>query len=105
MCDQCSASCGHGKTTRQVLCIKYHQPINENYCDPEVRPSIEQECNVAACLPTYSNFPSSSEQPNRFPGRNFPLTHKPEDNQNQGVHPSIRGNQWRIGPWGSVSCH
>ncbi|XP_019508609.1 PREDICTED: A disintegrin and metalloproteinase with thrombospondin motifs 20, partial [Hipposideros armiger] len=99
----CSASCGHGKTTRQVLCIKYHQPINENYCDPEVRPSIEQECNVAACPLTYSNFPSSSEQPNRFPGRNFPLTHKPEDNQNQGVHPSIRGNQWRTGPWGSCS--
>ncbi|XP_028347238.1 A disintegrin and metalloproteinase with thrombospondin motifs 20 isoform X8 [Physeter macrocephalus] len=99
----CSASCGHGKTTRQVLCISYHQPINENYCDPEVRPVIEQECNLAACPPTYSHFPSSSEQPSHFPGRNFPLTHKPEDNQNQGVHPSIRGNQWRTGPWGSCS--
>ncbi|ELK08453.1 A disintegrin and metalloproteinase with thrombospondin motif 20 [Pteropus alecto] len=99
----CSASCGHGKTTRQVLCIKYHQPMNENYCDPEVRPSIEQECNVAACPPTYRDFPISSEQPNHFPGRNFPLTHKPEDNQNQGVHLSIRGNQWRTGPWGSCS--
>uniref|UniRef100_A0A8P0PCS8 ADAM metallopeptidase with thrombospondin type 1 motif 20 n=1 Tax=Canis lupus familiaris TaxID=9615 RepID=A0A8P0PCS8_CANLF len=100
----CSASCGHGKTTRQVLCINYHQPINENYCDPAVRPLIEQECNLAACPPMYSHFPSSSEQPSHFPGRNFPLTHKPEDNQNQGVYPSIRGNQWRTGPWGSVSC-
>ncbi|ELK36402.1 A disintegrin and metalloproteinase with thrombospondin motifs 20 [Myotis davidii] len=99
----CSASCGHGKTNRQVLCIKYHQPINENHCDPEVRPSAEQECNVAACQPSYSNFPSSSEQPNHFPGRNFPLTHKPEDNEKWGVHPSIRGNQWRTGPWGSCS--
>ncbi|KAB0378513.1 hypothetical protein FD755_010091 [Muntiacus reevesi] len=99
----CSASCGRGKMTRQVLCINYHQPVNENYCDPEVRPVIEQECNLAACPPTYSHFPSSSEQPSHFPGRNFPLTHKPEDNQNQGVHPSIRGNQWRTGPWGSCS--
>uniref|UniRef100_A0A8C0P5N1 ADAM metallopeptidase with thrombospondin type 1 motif 20 n=1 Tax=Canis lupus familiaris TaxID=9615 RepID=A0A8C0P5N1_CANLF len=99
----CSASCGHGKTTRQVLCINYHQPINENYCDPAVRPLIEQECNLAACPPMYSHFPSSSEQPSHFPGRNFPLTHKPEDNQNQGVYPSIRGNQWRTGPWGSCS--
>ncbi|KAB1270423.1 A disintegrin and metalloproteinase with thrombospondin motifs 20 [Camelus dromedarius] len=99
----CSASCGHGKTTRQVLCISYHQPVNENYCDPEVRPLIEQECHLAACPPTFSHFPSSSEQPSHFPGRNFPLTHKPEDNQNQGVHPSLRGNQWRTGPWGSCS--
>ncbi|KAI5158822.1 A Disintegrin And Metalloproteinase With Thrombospondin Motifs 20 [Manis pentadactyla] len=99
----CSASCGHGKTTRQVLCIKYHHPINEHYCDPEVRPLIEQECNLAACPPTYSHFPSSSEQPSHFPGRYFPLTHKPEDNQNQEVHPSIRGDQWRTGPWGSCS--
>ncbi|ELR55619.1 A disintegrin and metalloproteinase with thrombospondin motifs 20 [Bos mutus] len=99
----CSASCGRGKMTRQVLCINYHQPVNENYCDPEVRPVIEQECNLAACPPTYSHFPSSSEQPSHFPGRNFPLTHKPEDNQNQGIHPSIRENQWRTGPWGSCS--
>ncbi|XP_060513873.2 A disintegrin and metalloproteinase with thrombospondin motifs 20 isoform X1 [Panthera onca] len=99
----CSASCGHGKTTRQVLCINYHQPINENYCDPAIRPLIEQECNLAACPPMYSHFPSSSEQPSHFPGRNFPLTHKPEDNQNQRVHLSISGNQWRTGPWGSCS--
>ncbi|KAK2492449.1 hypothetical protein MC885_010158 [Smutsia gigantea] len=99
----CSASCGHGKTTRQVLCINYHHPINENYCDPEVRPLKEQDCDLAACPPTYSHFPSSSEQPSHFPGRNFPLTHKPEDNQNQEVHPSIKGDQWRTGPWGSCS--
>ncbi|KAG8510115.1 A disintegrin and metalloproteinase with thrombospondin motifs 20, partial [Galemys pyrenaicus] len=99
----CSASCGFGKATRQVLCMNYHQPVSEKYCDPAVRPSIEQECNLAACPPIYSHFPSSSEQPNHFPGRNFPLTHKPEDNQNQGIYPLIRGNQWRTGPWGSCS--
>uniref|UniRef100_H0V4Q3 ADAM metallopeptidase with thrombospondin type 1 motif 20 n=1 Tax=Cavia porcellus TaxID=10141 RepID=H0V4Q3_CAVPO len=97
----CSASCGHGKTTRQVLCISYHQPTDESFCDPEVRPSAEQECNLAACPVTYSHFPSSSEQPSYFPGRNFP--HKPEDNQDQGGHLSIRGDQWRTGPWGSCS--
>ncbi|KAF6117232.1 ADAM metallopeptidase with thrombospondin type 1 motif 20 [Phyllostomus discolor] len=97
----CSASCGPGKANRQVLCIRYHQPINENYCDPEVRPSAEQQCEVAAC--PYSHFPSLSEQPNHFPGRNFPLTHKPEDVEKWGAHPSIRGNQWRTGPWGSCS--
>ncbi|XP_021098766.1 A disintegrin and metalloproteinase with thrombospondin motifs 20 isoform X3 [Heterocephalus glaber] len=99
----CSASCGRGKTTRQVLCIHYHQPTDENFCDPEVRPLAEQECNLAACPPTYSHFPSSSEQSSRFSGQNFPLTHKPEDNENQGGHLSIRGNQWRMGPWGSCS--
>ncbi|XP_060047729.1 A disintegrin and metalloproteinase with thrombospondin motifs 20 isoform X2 [Erinaceus europaeus] len=99
----CSASCGHGKTTRRVLCVSSHQPVNEHYCDPEARPVVEQECDLAACLPTYSHFPSSVERPSHFPDRNFPLTHKPEDNQNQGAHPSIRGNQWRTGPWGSCS--
>ncbi|XP_033619476.1 A disintegrin and metalloproteinase with thrombospondin motifs 20 isoform X4 [Fukomys damarensis] len=99
----CSASCGHGKTTRQVSCVNYHQPIDENFCDPEVRPLAAQACNLAACPPTYSHFPSSSEQPSHFSGQNFPLTHKPEDNQNQGGHLSIRETQWRTGPWGSCS--
>uniref|UniRef100_G3UGB1 GON domain-containing protein n=1 Tax=Loxodonta africana TaxID=9785 RepID=G3UGB1_LOXAF len=79
----CSASCGNGKTTREVLCINYHQAINEDYCDPEVRPLTEQECNLAACPPMYSHFPSSSEQPSHSP--------------------AIGGNQWRTGPWGSCS--
>ncbi|KAL1763491.1 A disintegrin and metalloproteinase with thrombospondin motifs 20, partial [Sigmodon hispidus] len=99
----CSVSCGHGKTTRHILCMNYHQPVDESYCDPEVRPMIEQECSLAACPPSYSHFPSNSEQPSHFPGRNVPLTHKPEENQNQGVHLSIRGNQWRTGPWGACS--
>ncbi|XP_057647833.1 A disintegrin and metalloproteinase with thrombospondin motifs 20 [Chionomys nivalis] len=99
----CSASCGHGKTTRRIFCMNYHQPVDESFCDPEVRPVIEQECSLAACPPPYNHFPSSSEQPSQFPGRNSPLIHKPEENQNQGVHLSIRGNQWRTGPWGACS--
>ncbi|KAM6215650.1 A disintegrin and metalloproteinase with thrombospondin motifs 20 [Rhynchocyon petersi] len=99
----CSASCGNGKITRQVLCINYHQAVNEDYCDPKVRPSTEQECHLADCLPTYIHFPGSSEQPSHSPDRSFPLTHRPEDNQSQGLHPSARGSQWRTGPWGSCS--
>ncbi|KAK7817013.1 hypothetical protein U0070_014356 [Myodes glareolus] len=92
----CSASCGPGKTTRRIFCMNYHQPVDESFCDPEVRPVIEQECSLAACPPPYSHFPSSSEQPSQF-------MHKPGENQNQGVHLSIRGNQWRTGPWGACS--
>ncbi|XP_032029641.1 A disintegrin and metalloproteinase with thrombospondin motifs 20 [Hylobates moloch] len=99
----CSASCGRGKTTRQVLCMSYHQPIDENYCDLEVRPLMEQECSLAACPPAHSHFPSSPVQPSYYLSTNLPLTHKLEDNENQVVHPSVRGNQWRTGPWGSCS--
>ncbi|XP_045143176.1 A disintegrin and metalloproteinase with thrombospondin motifs 20 [Echinops telfairi] len=93
----CSATCGNGKTTRHVLCVNYHQAINEDYCDPEVRPVTEQECNLAACPPVYHHSPGSAEQPSHPPDRSSPLTHEPED------LPSIRGNQWRTGPWGSCS--
>lgn len=83
--------------------MNYHQPIDENYCDPEVRPLMEQECSLAACPPAHSHFPSSAVQPSYYLSTNLPLTHKLEDNENQVVHPSVRGNQWRTGPWGSVS--
>ncbi|XP_034372581.1 A disintegrin and metalloproteinase with thrombospondin motifs 20 isoform X1 [Arvicanthis niloticus] len=99
----CSASCGHGKTTRRVLCVNYHQLVDESYCDPEGHPVTEQECSLAACPPSYGRTPSSSEQPSHVPGRNVPLTHKPGENQDQGVQLSIRGNQWRTGPWGACS--
>lgn len=99
----CSASCGHGKTTRRVLCVNYHQLVDESYCDPEGRPVTEQECSLAACPPLYSRAPSSSEQPSHVPSRNVPLTHKPGENQDQGAQLSIRGNQWRTGPWGACS--
>nr|XP_004668589.2 A disintegrin and metalloproteinase with thrombospondin motifs 20 isoform X2 [Jaculus jaculus] len=98
----CSASCGHGKTTRQVLCTSYHQQIDENYCDPEVRPVTEQECNLVTCLSMNSHLPSS-EQPGHFPTRNVLLTHKPEETLNHGIHHSTGGNQWRTGPWGACS--
>ncbi|XP_008824822.1 A disintegrin and metalloproteinase with thrombospondin motifs 20 isoform X2 [Nannospalax galili] len=97
----CSASCGHGKTTRQVLCINHHQPIDENYCDPQVRPVIEQECHLATCPSSYSLSPNSPAHPSHLPGRNTPLTDKPEENQ--GVRLSLGGNQWRTGPWGACS--
>ncbi|XP_006888295.1 PREDICTED: A disintegrin and metalloproteinase with thrombospondin motifs 20-like [Elephantulus edwardii] len=99
----CSATCGNGKRTRQVSCTNHHQAISEDYCDPKVRPLTEQECTLAACPPTYGQSPSSSEQPSHPPGRSFPLAHRPEDNQNEGLYSPIRGNQWRTGPWGSCS--
>ncbi|XP_051706363.1 A disintegrin and metalloproteinase with thrombospondin motifs 20 isoform X2 [Oryctolagus cuniculus] len=105
----CSASCGRGKATRQVVCMSYHQPIDESYCDPEARPVTEQECTLAACSPAqghgHNHDPRfrSSEQPSLGPGRSFSLNHKLEGPQNQGVPPVAGELQWRTGPWGSCS--
>uniref|UniRef100_A0A8C3P7I2 ADAM metallopeptidase with thrombospondin type 1 motif 20 n=1 Tax=Chrysemys picta bellii TaxID=8478 RepID=A0A8C3P7I2_CHRPI len=74
----CTVTCDDGITKRQVVCVNYHQQIDENYCDPESRPSNEQECNMPPCLPVYHNV-------------------------NQWSHPSVGGNQWRTGPWGACS--
>ncbi|XP_048206844.1 A disintegrin and metalloproteinase with thrombospondin motifs 20 [Perognathus longimembris pacificus] len=87
----CSASCGQGKTTRQVACVSSHQAIDERYCDPETRPAAQEACSLAICPHTQSHVQ----------GRNPPLHHKPEVDKHPS--PSSRGNQWRTGPWGSCS--
>uniref|UniRef100_A0A8D0GRT1 ADAM metallopeptidase with thrombospondin type 1 motif 20 n=1 Tax=Sphenodon punctatus TaxID=8508 RepID=A0A8D0GRT1_SPHPU len=70
----CTVTCGNGVITREVICVNYHQQIDENYCDPEGRPSKEQECNVPPCLPIYRHIPKIHDR-----------------------------SQWRTGPWGACS--
>ncbi|XP_075786355.1 A disintegrin and metalloproteinase with thrombospondin motifs 20 isoform X3 [Pelodiscus sinensis] len=102
----CTVTCDNGIATRQVVCVNYHQQIDENYCDPESRPSKEQECNMPPCLPVYRHTPKIHDHPSRFPELDYPPIHKgqnPQDNVNQWSHPSVGGNQWRTGPWGACS--
>lgn len=98
---QCTVTCDSGIITRQVICVNYHQQINENYCDPEGRPSTEQECNMPPCPAVY-HTPKIHEHPSHFPEAGYPPIHHPLDNTNQWNHPSVGGYQWRTGPWGAV---
>ncbi|XP_043404922.1 A disintegrin and metalloproteinase with thrombospondin motifs 20 isoform X3 [Chelonia mydas] len=102
----CTVTCDNGIATRQVVCVNYHQQIDENYCDPESRPSKEQECNMPPCLPVYRHIPKMHDHPSHFPELDYPPIHRghhPQDNVNQWSHPSVGGNQWRTGPWGACS--
>ncbi|XP_053880611.1 A disintegrin and metalloproteinase with thrombospondin motifs 20 isoform X2 [Malaclemys terrapin pileata] len=102
----CTVTCDNGITKRQVVCVNYHQQIDENYCDPESRPSNEQECNMPPCLPVYRHIPKIHDHPSHFPELDYPPIHRghhPQDNVNQWSHPSVGGNQWRTGPWGACS--
>lgn len=85
---QCSVTCGQGKTTRQVLCVNFSdQEVNANECDPDDRPTTEQDCAMSQC-PSHSSesrpFPSS---PNTSTRNNLPRS---------------QSHQWRTGPWGAV---
>ncbi|XP_032660482.1 A disintegrin and metalloproteinase with thrombospondin motifs 20 isoform X2 [Chelonoidis abingdonii] len=102
----CTVTCDNGIATRQVVCVNYHQQIDENYCDPESRPSKEQECNMPPCLPVYRHIPKMHDHPSHFPELDYPPIHRghhPQDNVNQWSQPSVGGNQWRTGPWGACS--
>uniref|UniRef100_A0A663MXA9 ADAM metallopeptidase with thrombospondin type 1 motif 20 n=1 Tax=Athene cunicularia TaxID=194338 RepID=A0A663MXA9_ATHCN len=96
-------TCDSGIVTRQVICVNYHQQINENYCDPEGRPSKEQECNMPPCPPVYHHIPNIHDHPSNFPEIGYLPIHHPQDNINQWNRPSVGGYQWRTGPWGACS--
>ncbi|XP_047238951.1 A disintegrin and metalloproteinase with thrombospondin motifs 20-like [Girardinichthys multiradiatus] len=92
----CSVTCGIGRATRQVVCSNYHQAVDQSFCDPDERPSAEQECNTAPC-PSVYNRQHIYEQPYGYP-------------QDPGHHPGHSSwnvpsadNQWRTGPWGACS--
>ncbi|KAF3688604.1 A disintegrin and metalloproteinase with thrombospondin motifs 20 [Channa argus] len=92
----CSVSCGVGRTTRQVICSNYHQPVDEAFCDPDERPVTEQECTAAPC-PSIYHRQRINDQPYGYP-------------QDPGRHPGHSSwnvpsadNQWRTGPWGACS--
>lgn len=89
---------------RQVVCTSYHGRIDDENCDPENRPIIEQDCNIAPCQ-THNHFPGNHNYPMLFP-----QPESPQKSRENDVHNSInqknkpaRGNQWRTGPWGAVS--
>ncbi|XP_068458877.1 A disintegrin and metalloproteinase with thrombospondin motifs 20 [Clinocottus analis] len=92
----CSVTCGIGRTTRQVVCSNYHQPVDQSFCDPDEKPSTEQECTAAPCPSTYHRQ-RINDQPYGYP-------------QDPGRHPGHSSwnvpsadNQWRTGPWGACS--
>lgn len=91
---QCTVTCDSGIITRQVVCVNYHQQINENYCDPEGQPPNEQECNMPPCPVVYHRVPKPDDHPSRFPNIGYFPIHHPQDN--------MGGYQWRTGPWGAV---
>uniref|UniRef100_A0A3Q2Y652 ADAM metallopeptidase with thrombospondin type 1 motif 9 n=1 Tax=Hippocampus comes TaxID=109280 RepID=A0A3Q2Y652_HIPCM len=83
----CSVSCGQGKTTRRVLCVNFgDQEVNAGECDPDERPSAEQDCAASPC-------PSHSGDSRLLPS-----------SPNGGVRnviPQSQSQQWRTGPWGA----
>ncbi|XP_029009602.1 A disintegrin and metalloproteinase with thrombospondin motifs 20 isoform X2 [Betta splendens] len=92
----CSATCGVGRATRQVVCSNYHQPVDQALCDPDERPGAEQECAAAPCSSVYQRQ-RISDQPYGYP--QDPRHHPGHSSWNV---PSA-DNQWRTGPWGSCS--
>lgn len=97
---QCSVTCGAGRSTRQVVCSNYHQPVDQSLCDPDEKPAPEQECTGAPC-PSVYHRQRINDQPYGYP-------------QDPGRHPGHSSwnvpsadNQWRTGPWGAVcsACH
>ncbi|XP_072291726.1 A disintegrin and metalloproteinase with thrombospondin motifs 20 isoform X1 [Eucyclogobius newberryi] len=91
----CSVTCGTGKTSRQVVCSNYHRPVDQSLCDPDEKPSSEQDCTAAPCPSVYQR--QRIDQPDGYP-------HDP------GRHPGHNSwnvpsadNQWRTGPWGACS--
>ncbi|XP_006779208.1 PREDICTED: A disintegrin and metalloproteinase with thrombospondin motifs 9 [Myotis davidii] len=92
----CSVTCGHGRTTRQVMCVDYSDHvIDQSQCDTDYIPETAQDCSLPPC-------------PRQAPDRR--LAQHPF--QNAGYHPRslgpsqthvLGGNQWRTGPWGACS--
>lgn len=88
VCCQCSVTCGQGKTTRQVLCVNFSdQEVNASECDPDDRPTTEQDCAMSQC-------PSRSSESRPFPS-------SPNASARNNL-PRSQSHQWRTGPWGAV---
>uniref|UniRef100_A0A3B4VJ60 ADAM metallopeptidase with thrombospondin type 1 motif 9 n=1 Tax=Seriola dumerili TaxID=41447 RepID=A0A3B4VJ60_SERDU len=84
----CSVTCGQGKTTRQVLCVISDQEVNASECDPDDRPTTEQDCAMSQC-------PSRSSE-------SRPLPSSPNASARNNL-PRSQSHQWRTGPWGACS--
>uniref|UniRef100_A0A665U9L4 ADAM metallopeptidase with thrombospondin type 1 motif, 9 n=1 Tax=Echeneis naucrates TaxID=173247 RepID=A0A665U9L4_ECHNA len=84
----CSVTCGQGKTTRQVLCVISDQEVNASECDPDDRPTTEQDCAMSQC-------PSRSSE-------SRPLPSSPNASGRNNL-PRSQSHQWRTGPWGACS--
>uniref|UniRef100_A0A8C5W708 ADAM metallopeptidase with thrombospondin type 1 motif 20 n=1 Tax=Leptobrachium leishanense TaxID=445787 RepID=A0A8C5W708_9ANUR len=101
----CPVTCGSGRIIRQVICVHYHERIEDTSCDPENRPSKEQECNMAPCK-AYNHYDDNRDYPVRVPQPENNPTYREYDepiNDNQRNKPSTYGTQWRTGPWGACS--
>ncbi|XP_057217924.1 A disintegrin and metalloproteinase with thrombospondin motifs 9 [Triplophysa rosa] len=94
----CSVSCGHGKTTRQVVCVNFNDQVAEtSECDMDDRPATEQECAMPLCPSRPSDHGGIS--PNPDSRKKFIPTGRADRNR-ADRHWS---HQWRTGPWGACS--
>ncbi|XP_061542969.1 A disintegrin and metalloproteinase with thrombospondin motifs 9 isoform X3 [Phycodurus eques] len=85
----CSVTCGQGKTTRQVVCVNFgEQEVNSSECDPDDRPSTEQDCAMSQCASHSSH--------------SRPLPSSPNSSA-RNIIPQSQSHQWRTGPWGACS--
>ncbi|XP_075216571.1 thrombospondin type 1 domain containing lonely heart isoform X2 [Lycorma delicatula] len=54
---QCSATCGLGRQTRNVVCIEviggHQQIVLDDNCRINERPALEQECQLQQCVPQW----------------------------------------------------
>ncbi|XP_072124224.1 A disintegrin and metalloproteinase with thrombospondin motifs 20-like isoform X1 [Mobula birostris] len=100
----CSATCGPGTATRQVVCVTFqHQLAAESDCEAMERPAEEQGCSLASCPHVYPphDYPARSAQRDLTPP---PADYPSHDtvSQNRWSNPSGT-SQWRTGPWGACS--
>lgn len=103
---QCSVSCGQGKAMRQVVCVDFlGLTVEQNECDPEDIPSSEQECSMSPCHYVNNDY---GRPIHYLPNVDQRVRSNPTLailNRNSGRSIGSGGNQWRIGPWGSVSSN
>ncbi|KAJ8019865.1 A disintegrin and metalloproteinase with thrombospondin motifs 9 [Holothuria leucospilota] len=47
--EECSAVCGIGIQTRDVICVLNGATVNDELCDPTTRPASQQSCDAGEC--------------------------------------------------------
>ncbi|KAL4640693.1 A disintegrin and metalloproteinase with thrombospondin motifs 20-like [Arapaima gigas] len=93
----CSATCGVGRSSRHVVCITFYNHLEDDFCLPEERPDVEQECSTVPCPIRLPHDPQGSKIHPQGPHR----LHDPEERLDRRRWSVL--NQWRTGQWGACS--